>query len=385
MSVPRLAADWLDAPATRAVMAALRGEAWFVGGCVRNTLLGRAVTDIDLATPLWPQTVIARLEAAGLKAVPTGLDHGTVTAVAGGEPFEITTFRADVATDGRHAEVRFSTDIAQDAARRDFTMNALYADAGGHLRDPVGGLADLHARRVRFIGEARARIREDYLRILRFFRFTAWYGRGIDPAGRAACAALRDGLAGLARERVGGEITRMLAAPDPGPAVAAMEETGVLEACLPGAETGALPDLLRLEATAGAAPDWRQRLALIAPEMPADVLRLSRADARAVALLARLAERGDPPALLAEEAGAEVARGAVLIRCARAGADLPDGLEAELARGAAAEFPLTARDLMAAGWQPGPALGTALARAREDWRASGFALDREALIARLSD
>jgi len=387
----RLAADWLDAAPTRAVMAALGAEAWFVGGCVRNTLMGRAVSDIDLATPLRPATVIERIEAAGLRAVPTGIEHGTVTAVACGRPFEITTFRADLATDGRHATVRFGTEMAEDAARRDFTMNALYADAEGRVADPMGGLPDLRARRVRFIGDPAERIREDYLRILRFFRFTAWYGRQIDADGLAACAALKAGVAGLARERVGTELARLLAAPDPGAAVAAMARTSVLAACLPEAEAelearaAALPALVAREAAAGAAPDWRRRLALLAPQVPGEALRLSRADARAVQEIDRLARGDAGPALLAEEAGAGPARSALMVRAARAGEDLPapEALEAALARGAAAVCPLSAADLMAAGWRQGPALGRALAAARAAWRASDLTLDRAALLDRL--
>ena len=233
----RLTANWLRASHLKAVIRALKGgsdadrddEAYFVGGCVRNTLLGQPVADIDITTPIEPQEVARRLEAAGLKAVPTGIEHGTVTAVSGGQGFEITTFRADVATDGRRATVRFSTDIAEDAARRDFTMNAIYAKPDGEIVDPLGGLPDLMARRVRFIREARDRIREDYLRILRFFRFTAWYGGdGIEPEGLAACAELADGIEGLARERVGAEMKKLLAAPNPAPAVAAMAASGVL-------------------------------------------------------------------------------------------------------------------------------------------------------------
>jgi poly(A) polymerase len=193
----RLEAEWLRSAHLRAVLDALDNGAFFVGGCVRNTLLGQPVADIDITTPIEPDEVARRLEAAGLRAVPTGIEHGTVMAVSGGEGFEITTFRADVATDGRRATVRFSTDIAEDAARRDFTMNAIYADAEGEIIDPLGGLPDLEARRVRFIGDPHDRIREDYLRILRFFRFTAWYGaEGIEPEGLAACTELADGIEG---------------------------------------------------------------------------------------------------------------------------------------------------------------------------------------------
>ena len=220
----RIAGDWLALPATRAVCAALtaRGDrALFVGGCVRNALLGRPVADIDIATDALPERTIALAAAAGLHPVPTGLAHGTVTIVADHRPFEVTTFRRDVTTDGRHATVAFSTDLAEDAARRDFTMNALYADPSGAVIDPLDGLSDLLARRVRFVGDPAERIAEDYLRILRFFRIHAWYGDpagGLDADGLAACAALQDGLDQLSRERVGAEMTKLLAAADPAPA-----------------------------------------------------------------------------------------------------------------------------------------------------------------------
>ena len=202
--------DWslLKQPPLRAVFDALDGEGRatrIVGGAVRDALLGRDVTDADLATVLLPADVIARAEAAGLKTVPTGIEHGTVTVVSGGRPFEVTTLRRDIETDGRHAVVRYSTDWKEDASRRDFTMNALYCDMSGEVFDPLGGLADLRASRVRFIGRAEDRIREDYLRILRFFRFFAWYGEGRpDPDGLRACARLKSGLCDpLRRARLG--------------------------------------------------------------------------------------------------------------------------------------------------------------------------------------
>ena len=383
MSAPiaRLDAPFVTAPASRAVMDAL-GEAWFVGGCVRNALMGRPVADVDIATPLVPDEVMRRLQSAGLRAVPTGLAHGTVTAVIDHRPVEITTFRADVETYGRHAEVAFTTDMAVDAARRDFTMNALYADAGGRVVDPLGGLPDLRAGRVRFIGRAEDRIREDYLRILRFFRFHAWYGAdGIDPDGLAACAALADGLDRLARERIGWEFRKLLAAPDPAPATAAMASAGVLARCLPGADAAALAPLVHAEAEAGAAPDWQARLAALGGEDPGTRLRLSRAEEAAQARIRAALAEDAPPAALAFRHGAQAARAAALIRAAATGAAPPARLEDEIARGAAAAFPLAAADLMAAGMRPGPALGAALARAEAAWIASDFVLGKEALLA----
>ena len=221
----------MTAPATRAVTEALSAEGAtvrFVGGCVRDAVLGRDAKDVDIATPDPPETVIALLEAAGLKAVPTGIAHGTVTAVADGTPFEVTTLRHDVETDGRHAKVAFTDDWVADAARRDFTLNALYCDADGALYDPVGGIEDARRGRVRFVGDARARIEEDALRLLRFFRFHAHYGRGeADATALAACRELAPLLANLSGERLRDETLKLLAAPESAPVVALMIDMGV--------------------------------------------------------------------------------------------------------------------------------------------------------------
>ena len=224
----RVSGAWLSDARTQQVLGLLADDghtACAVGGCVRNALLGAPVTDVDIATSARPDRVMALAEGAALRAVPTGLAHGTVTVVAGGQGFEVTTLRRDVATDGRHARIAFSDRVADDAARRDFTMNALYARADGTVLDPLGGLDDLRARRVRFVGDPDNRIAEDYLRILRFFRFHAQYGaNGPDAEGLAACAAGADGLARLSAERVTAELRKLLAAPDPAPAVAAMAQ-----------------------------------------------------------------------------------------------------------------------------------------------------------------
>ena len=235
---------WLTASSTGSVMAALEaaggpGCARFVGGCVRNALIGAPVDDIDIATTLKPEETDKAIRAAGLKAVPTGIAHGTVTAVTERTPFEITTLRRDVSTDGRNATVAFTDDWAEDAGRRDFRLNALYADADGIVFDPTGhGIADAEAGRIVFVGDPETRITEDYLRILRFFRFFAWYGQG-DPDGAAlvACRKLAPGMARLSAERVSKELMKLLGAPDPRPAMAAMASTPVLGELLPEAET----------------------------------------------------------------------------------------------------------------------------------------------------
>jgi poly(A) polymerase len=342
-------------------------------------LLGRPIGDIDIATPATPDQVMAAAEAAGLKAVATGIDHGTVTLVARGKPHEVTTFRRDVATDGRHAVVAFTTDMAEDAARRDLTLNALYADARGEVFDPLGGLADLVAGRVRFILDPAQRIAEDHLRILRFFRFFAWYGdpdAGLDPQGLAACAAGAEGLDRLSRERVGAEMRKLLAAPDPAPSVAAMARAGILARALPGADPTALGPLVHLEA--GLAPDALRRLASLGGQDVAEALRLSRAEGRHLDTLRAAAASDAGLAELAWRHGGDLARDVALLRAASVPAPLPEDMERQIATGAAAVFPLAAADLMPR--HQGPALGQALRAAERRWIESGFTLGREDLL-----
>jgi poly(A) polymerase len=268
---------WMRAPETTAVMAALEAtggqdSARFVGGCVRNAIRGEAVADIDIATTLTPDRVAKALTDAGLKAVPTGVEHGTITAVAGGRPFEVTTLRRDVETDGRHAVVAFTTDWAEDAARRDFRLNAIYADADGRLYDPTGeGVADARAGRVVFVGDAATRIREDALRILRFFRFYAWYGRAApDAVGLAACAAMKDLIGGLSAERVAQELIKLLAAEDPRAAMRLMAQAGVLAEVLPEAQGLArFEGLVEIETEQLFTCDAELRLAALLPDDPA--------------------------------------------------------------------------------------------------------------------
>ena len=379
----KLAGPWLNRDETQGVCAMLTmagHQALVVGGAVRNALLGMAVVDVDLATDARPGQVVALARAAGLRAVPTGIDHGTVTIVANGLPYEVTSFRRDLATDGRHAVVGFGATLAEDAARRDFTMNALYAKADGTVIDPLGGLPDLLARRVRFVGDPAARIAEDTLRILRFFRFYATHGdpaNGPDAEGLAACAAGLGGLDGLSRERVGAEMRKLLAAADPAPAVAAMVSCGVLGQVLPGADAEALALLVHLEA--GAPPGWRRRLVVLGGDDPAEALRLSRAESRDWVLLRDLIGGAEGPGELAYRHGAELARDALLLRGAVFEADLPDHWQRTLATGAAAQFPVAAVDLMP-GLQ-GPALGTRLAELEAAWIASAFTLSRADLLA----
>ena len=280
MTLPeaRIAA-FLARPALSRLLAVLDGdgeEARIIGGAVRDLLLGKSVGDVDLATTALPEETLRRGREAGFKVVPTGLEHGTITLIVEGTPFEVTTLREDVETDGRRATVRFGRDFVTDARRRDFTVNALSLDRAGVVHDPCGGLADLAARRIRFIGDAQTRIREDYLRILRFFRFHARYGRGApDAEGVGACIAGRDGLAGLSRERVRAELMKLLVAPGAAPALRAMAEAGLLMPMI-----GRVPHLARFEAVAegedeGVYPAFR--LAALAVGVREDALCLREA------------------------------------------------------------------------------------------------------------
>jgi poly(A) polymerase len=350
-------------------------RALFVGGCVRNALMGVPVADVDIATDARPEAVTRLAEAAGLRVVPTGIEHGTVTVIAQGVPHEVTTFRRDVETDGRRAVVAFSQDVAEDAARRDFTMNALYADARGNVIDPLGGMPDLVARRLRFVGDAHQRIREDYLRILRFFRFHAHYGdpnQGMDAEALAASAELAEGVDGLSRERIGAEMHKLLAAPDPAPAVAAMAQAGVLARVLPGSDTRALAPLVHLEGDLP--PHWQRRLAALGGQEVEERLRLSRADAAVLAALRDAVGRGWSPAALGWKLGAEGGRDAVLLRAALLESPVPQGWQSEVMRGAGSAMPVTAADLMP-GLQ-GAALGVRLKEIESRWLASDLRLTR---------
>lgn len=381
----RLTADWITNPATRAVCSALGGEGaqvLFVGGCVRNTLLDVDVSDIDIATDATPNQVVALAKAAGIRTVPTGIDHGTVTLLQDGLPHEVTTFRRDVSTDGRRAIVAFSTDVAEDASRRDFTMNAIYARPDGTVVDPLDGLPDLDARRVRFIGTAEDRIREDYLRSLRYFRFHAWYGdqeSGFDPDALAAIAANLDGLDLLSRERIGSEMRKLLSAPDPAPSVAAMRTTGALASFLPGADDRSLAPLVHVESLAGAFPNPMRRLAVLGGTDASDALRLSRAEAATFDRLRNAAVSTTGAAELGYRLGASEAGDALLVRAALLEQPWSAEFEDKVSRGAAAQFPIRAKDLMPRF--QGPELGAELARLETLWIDSDFCLDRDALLA----
>ncbi|MCL6283466.1 CCA tRNA nucleotidyltransferase [Ruegeria sp. 2012CJ41-6] len=380
----RISDNWLTRPATQAVCRSLTdagAQALFVGGCVRNALLGAPVSDIDISTDALPDHVMELAQAAGIKAVPTGITHGTVTLVKGGIPHEVTTFRRDVATDGRRAVVAFSTDLAEDAARRDFTMNALYARPDGTVLDPLDGIKDLTARRVRFIGTAQDRIREDYLRSLRYFRFHAWYGDaalGFDPDALSAISENLNGLQGLSRERVGAEMLKLLSAPDPAPSIATMRSIGVLNTLLPGADDRALAPLVHLETEAGLAPDPLRRLAALGAADLATSLRLSRAQIGTLASLREAATGTMDAAELGYRAKAKPAMDSLALRCALLEQPWVPGWKALVETGAGARFPVAAGDLMP-DFQ-GPALGAKLAELETNWIRSQFDLSRDELL-----
>jgi poly(A) polymerase len=381
----RITESWLKDPATQQVCAALTSkgaQALFVGGCVRNALLQAPVSDLDLATDAPPRQVMDLAIAAGIKAIPTGVEHGTVTLVCKGIPFEVTTFRKDIETDGRRAVVSYSTDIAEDAARRDFTMNGLYARPDGTIVDPLGGLDDLRARRVRFIGTADDRIREDYLRSLRFFRFHAWYGdaqNGFDRDAVDAIARNLDGLAQLSRERVGAEMLKLLSAPDPAPSVAGMRATGVLNQLLPGVDDRALAPLVHLEGDRGIDP--MRRLAVLCDESLADTLRLSKSQRKTHALLRDSALGSDDALTLGYRLGSDNAISAILVRAALLEQAIPPETDPDIALGATAVFPVSSTDLMPD--LTGANLGRAMRQLETAWIASRFTLSRKDLLSKL--
>ncbi len=396
--------DLLDDPGVRAVFGILGPGARIVGGAVRNLLLGEPAGDVDFGTPRRPDDVVRAAGAAGLRAIPTGIDHGTVTLLWGGRTFEVTTLRADVETDGRHAVVRFGADWDEDARRRDFTLNALSLDAAGTVYDPVGGYPDLLARRVRFIGDPDARIAEDRLRALRFFRFHARYARGsVDPEGLAAARRARNTLPLLSAERVGAELRKMVVAPGAVPTVGVMAEAGILEIVLGGAAD--VPGFARLAAfLADAGGELRPALALAVlagAHRPGDVvaladrLRWSGAERDAVLAGLRAADTltASPDArglrALAHRHGIEALRDGLALAAARPSGpgDSPPVDWVAPWRSAAdsrpPRFPLSGRDVLATGIRPGPQIGALLADLENWWIDQDFRPDAETLRRRL--
>ncbi len=378
----KIEADWIHSETVRTVFKAFHvagRDVLLVGGCVRDALLGKAATDIDMATDVLPDDVLAIAGMAGITAVPLGIEHGTVRLVVSGKPVDITTFRSDIETNGRHATVSFRTQISEDAARRDFSINALYAQADGTVVDPLGALADLHEGRVRFIGDPGDRIREDYLRVLRFFRFHAAYGHPdlpIDADAVAASAALSAGIDRLSRERITAELEKLLSIASPVPSVRAMEEAGVLERCLPGAGCTEFERVVAMESTLALSPDWLSRLVALGGKRTR--IRLSRSESRKIEAIRKLAKSNISPAEAAYRFGRETATGAALLRTARTGRSADPAFLREVARGSVARFPLRAADLQPA--LRGKALGDRLRELESRWIESGFILSRNQLL-----
>lgn len=397
---------WMTLPATVAVIEALEakgfaGCARFVGGCVRNTLLKTEIDDVDIATTLTPDQVTEALEQAGLKVVPTGVDHGTVTGISQGRPYEITTLRKDVSTDGRRAVVSFTKSWSEDAERRDFRLNALYADADGRLFDPTGeGIADCLAGRIVFVGDPMTRISEDYLRILRWFRFHAWYGKGdVDAQGLRAAADAKDKLKTLSAERIAKELLRLLEAGNPTPVLRVMAATGILSELLPGAlQLPRLERLVEIDADELAPRDGLLRLAALLPEggdaahAVADALKLSNADR--LRLEQALSGERIAPQLSAPDARRLLYRVGVSrfrdkVRLAWAGAARSANaiqwrmLLAMADNWQRPRFPLSGLDVMQAGVPEGPEIGRVLALVEDWWIGGDFASDEGALRDRL--
>jgi len=399
-------AGWLGAPALARALSVLNGggeEARVVGGAARNALMGLPLSDIDIATTAPPDEVTRRATADGLKAVPTGIDHGTITLVVDGTPFEVTTLRCDVETFGRKAKVAFGRDWKIDAERRDFTMNALSISPDGMVHDYVDGLADLRARRVRFIGDPARRIAEDYLRILRFFRFQASYAHGApDPAGLHACIVARNGLRNLSRERVRAELMKLLMAPFAVPTLVVMAEAGFIARLLGGVSLlASFANLIKVEEAAAVAPDAVRRLGALGVTIAEDAerlrdrLRLFNAEHERLAAIAQcwwqvspaLSEVGARALLYG--LGPERYVDRVLIAWTRAPQGAADPAWRDLAtlpaRWIAPRFPLKSADLMGRGVAKGPALGVAMRAAEQAWIAAGFPDEQTALDAIADD
>ncbi len=400
-------APWLSAGPLKHLLGVLDRdgeEARVVGGAVRNALLGMTAEEVDVATTAVPEEVVRRVEAAGFKAVPTGIEHGTITVVTDGHPFEVTTLRQDVETYGRHAKVAFGRDWRADAERRDFTVNAFSARADGTVYDYVGGLADLAARRVRFIGNPKQRIEEDYLRILRFFRFHAAYGTSDHPdrAGLAACIVGRDGLAQLSRERVRMELMKLVVAPHAVPTLIAMTDASLTLRVLGGVSYLASFEMMaKVEAAAGSSADPVRRLGALGVWVAEDAERLWQRLRLTNAEHQRLASMGEGWRRISPAYGEQAARALlyrlgpqhfsdhVLLAWARSSAGAIDeawrALATLPARWTAPPFPLKAADFMARGVGKGPMLGVVMREAEDAWIAAGFPVDANTLDAIASE
>lgn len=376
--------EWLKNSDTILVMNALKSkgnQAFFVGGCVRNSLLCKPITDIDIATNAHPNEVIALAKKAGLKSIPTGIDHGTITIVSNGSIYEVTSFRKDIKTDGRHATVAYSNEIEDDAKRRDFTLNAIYMTSGGSIVDPLNGMQDLKKRRVRFIQDPNKRITEDYLRILRFFRFTAEYGDpelGIDPDGLSACAANIDGITLLAKERIGTEIRKILKTHNPSLVLAAMDKAGILSNILPGTTHKNIPILVHFENENSI--NWITRLIVLGGADPTNALRLSNKERREYKNTLKAIRMGNKPSEIAFEFGEIIANSYALAIAALTESSPPRDLKKQISIGSSLEFPIRARDL---NGLHGKQLGDTLKKLKSIWIKSDFTLTKKDLMEKI--
>ncbi|WP_026317535.1 CCA tRNA nucleotidyltransferase [Ahrensia kielensis] len=396
----KISANWLKDQALIQLFDALEkdgGQARVVGGAVRNALMGRTDSDIDVATTSTPDETLALLQAADIKAIPTGIDHGTVTAIIAGKAFEITSLRKDVETDGRHAVVAFGTSFEDDAKRRDFTINAIYADREGNLYDYVGGLVDIETETLRFIGDAGTRIEEDYLRILRFFRFFAYYGKHRpDAQGLKACARLKDGLGGLSAERIWNEMRKLFGAPDPSRALLWMRQVGVLTQLLPESEKwgiDAIPPLMEAEQAHEIKPDAMIRLMSIIPPRVDTVndiakrWKLSNAERDRLRVWASLPQQLPKDDRALRRLAYRHSKTAVLD-----GLHVQTGLRRDEELASAAKtlgawimpnMPIKGADLMERGFEKGPLLGAKLKELETAWVESDFSLKRDELLAKI--
>lgn len=380
----RIHEDWLGAPGVRAAFDLIEGagfKAYFVGGCVRNALLGRQAADIDICTDALPDDVLRLAQGRGIKTLEIGKSHGTVTLKLPGGPYEVTTFRRDVETDGRRASVEFGGGIEGDSLRRDFTINALYADRDGEVLDPQGGIRDLEAGRVRFIGRAEDRIREDFLRIPRLFRMHAWYGdpeAGLDREALDACSRLAGNVKLLSRERITHETLKLLGADNPAFSLEAMQKAGVLPLVVPGADVEAARRLVSAERRMGLKPDRIRRLAAAGFAGDTGVLRLKSRERKEIEILWSFAKKACGPAELGYHLGERQAASALALKSAIDGHDPPADWRGEVRRGAQAQFPVKASDLM--DRLRGAELGKKLRELEEQWIRSGFKARREDLL-----
>ncbi len=398
----KITAEWLTDASVKRVMECFADAgfpAYFVGGCVRNALLGLPVTDIDIATPATPDEVMELGRASHIKTLPTGIKHGTVSWIIDKQIFQITTYRRDIKTDGRHAQVAFSECMKTDAARRDFTMNALYADAAGTVFDPISGLDDLRRGRVRFIGDAGQRIAEDGLRILRFFRMSALYGAEygadggdkLDAAGLAACGANGAALVRLSQERISTEFRLLLSAPNPAPALLAMEDAGLLTRIITGCRGDFITRFIDLETAVGARADWIFRLTILGGQGVVEgesCLRLSNAEKKSytgVLMAVKALDSGIKNSALGYYHGADIARAAVMYQAVYRGQDLDKAVLEQIDFGANQQnkYPIKAADLM--DFAQGRELGNLLKKGERIWVQSDFTKTKEAVLLVIND